>query len=330
MTKPLVIVGGGIAGTCLALQCYRRNIPVQLYHIPGSGEASSPSSGLINPITGRRYVKSWMIDQFLKEASAFYSWTESLVGRSFYRPVEITRFIMNDEAAKAWNKRLGDPEYSAYILSSPHENLSVSNVPFGVVGGCWRLDVQGWLHAMHTFLYGRSILKHSFYDLHPSSENVITINTRGALDEKSIPGLVPNKGESLVCWMPDWKIPGISKQQVYVIPLNSPDTYWVGSLYDPWPNHPFPTNEGRMSIESALQAGYRGRLEVISHHAGVRPTVEDRRPIIGEHPFRRGEYIFTGLGTKGTSLAPYWSLKLIESLMDDLPLPQEVLSSRFS
>lgn len=328
MRKKWVIIGGGIAGTTLALQCLRNDIPVELYHVPLSGEASGLSSGLINPITGRRYVKSWMIDDFLSAAGSFYIWSENWVGKQFYFPVEITRFITNDEALNAWNKRLDDPEYNQFILASPHDNDEYSEVPYGIVGGCWRLDVRGWMEAMHNKLYKEGVLRLAYYKDENSNHETHIVHTKGALDKHEIPGMIPNKGENLICWMPDWTMPGISKQYVYVIPI-APQTYWIGSFYDPWPKDPYPTESGRNTILNTLRTFYKGRLEIISHNAGVRPTVEDRRPIMGEHPRIKGEHIFTGLGTKGTSLAPYWSLKLIQSLDRGENLPKEVLAERF-
>ena len=62
MTKTEInylIVGGGIAGSLLAYNLYKAGKQVRLIQTSMKGEASSVSAGLINPITGKRFVKTW-------------------------------------------------------------------------------------------------------------------------------------------------------------------------------------------------------------------------------------------------------------------------------
>ena len=68
---------------------------------------------------------------------------------------------------------------------------------------------------------------------------------------------------------------------------------------------------------------------VQDHLAAVRPTVRDRRMIIGGHPQRQDLFIFNGLGTKGASLAPLGSRWLFDFLESATALPVEVSSERF-
>src|SRR4030095_14969439 len=98
MEKKILIIGHGIAGCVSALTCYRRGIPFTISGIKTPGEASMASSGLINPVTGRRYVKAWMIDELIKKAIEFYTWTENLFGSTYFFPVDIVRFLSNEEA----------------------------------------------------------------------------------------------------------------------------------------------------------------------------------------------------------------------------------------
>jgi hypothetical protein len=93
----IIIAGHGLAGSILAVTCYRNEIPFQWYGKSLPGESSFISSGLITPVTGRRYVKSWMIDELMASAIDFYGYTEQLLGREYFKPVEILRFLNNDE-----------------------------------------------------------------------------------------------------------------------------------------------------------------------------------------------------------------------------------------
>ena len=62
---------------------------------------------------------------------------------------------------------------------------------------------------------------------------------------------------------------------------------------------------------------------------GIRPTSDDRRPILGEHPTHSNVYILNGLGTKGYSLAPYFAKQLVNFIVRSTPIEKEVNIARF-
>jgi len=61
----------------------------------------------------------------------------------------------------------------------------------------------------------------------------------------------------------------------------------------------------------------------------MRPTTPDRKPILGVHPQHAQAVVFNGLGTKGVSLAPYFSGVLAEALENDAPINKEVDIDRY-
>ncbi len=331
MEKKYIIIGHGLAGCVLALTFYRRGIPFNMIGSTQPGEASMASSGLITPITGRRYVKAWMIDELIEKTLEFYSWTEIWLGSSYFFPVDIVRFLSNHEALAAWKKRSEDPSYSAYISNKRFEDLDKLQRPYGILTGGYRLDSPGWLNAVRTFLLEKGLLKINFEPITDAIvETESTIYATGAVGKSFSTGIIPNKGEALIVKIPGWKLPGIVKEKVYFIPLKEKDMYWVGSYYLPWPEDANPTNEGKELLLEAISEVYPGEIELIDHLSGVRPTVDDRRPLVGPYPEHLGKYLFNGMGTKGTSLAPYWADQLVSHLVDGTPLLSIVNPSRYS
>ncbi|HQW02282.1 MAG TPA: FAD-dependent oxidoreductase [Saprospiraceae bacterium] len=330
MDKKILIVGHGLAGCTLALTFYRKNIPFKLIGCSQVGEASMASSGLIAPITGRRYVKAWRIDEFVPKALEFYRWTEGLTGGEFFFPVEIVRYLSHQEGRTAWERRLYDPEYAQYISDKKSAKLDALNRPYGIVTGGYRLDTPGWLNAVRGFLSEKGLLEiiDSPYPTDTPHEG-IKIFATGAVDPSVAARVIPNKGESLLLKMPDWRIREVIKEEVFIMPLQDPEMCWVGSYYDPWPENPSPSQEGKERLLASIEKVYPGSIEIVKHMAGVRPTVNDRRPLIGPLGGRPGEYIFNGMGTKGTSLAPFWAEQLVAHITEDLPLPAEVLPDRY-
>ncbi len=288
------------------------------------------SSGLINPVTGRKYVKSWMIDEYTDAAIDFYGYTESLLGKKYFLPVDIIRFISNEEARLAWEKRLKDPEYHRYISNKRYEALDRTGKSYGVVTGGYKLDVQHWIRDVHKFFTNQGLL--TFTDELITSPDVDydrVIYATGAVGASVSSGLIPNKGEALIVRLPEWNLPGIIKEDVFFVPLGYDDLLWVGSYYEPWSEVSGPTSEGKEMILQAIKKAYSGSMVIVDHLAGVRPTVIDRRPIIGPYPEKADSYLFNGMGTKGTSLAPYWADKLMAYIEKSGILPEIVSPSRF-
>ncbi|HET9052701.1 MAG TPA: FAD-dependent oxidoreductase, partial [Cyclobacteriaceae bacterium] len=62
---------------------------------------------------------------------------------------------------------------------------------------------------------------------------------------------------------------------------------------------------------------------------GFRPTTPDRKPILGSHPQHKSLVIFNGLGTKGVSLAPYFSEVLFRWMENKGMINREADVTRF-
>jgi glycine/D-amino acid oxidase-like deaminating enzyme len=115
---------------------------------------------------------------------------------------------------------------------------------------------------------------------------------------------------------------------VFILPLGN-DIYKVGSTYE-WDDlTEQPTEKGKAYLIEKLQKVLKIPFEIIDHQAGIRPTVLDRRPLIGLHPQHPALGVFNGMGTKGVMLAPYFAKQLVDFLENNLPLDKEVDIARF-
>jgi glycine/D-amino acid oxidase-like deaminating enzyme len=186
------------------------------------------------------------------------------------------------------------------------------------------------LEAVKRFLLYQNLLEIQDQPYHAQSPHEETIiYATGAVDPSVSGGIIPNKGEALLVQMPEWKMAAILKDEVFIVPLADQDLYWVGSYYQPWPQDHKPSEEGRKQILASIRNVYHGPIDIIEHMAGIRPTVDDRRPVIGAYPGHQGQYIFNGMGTKGTSLAPFWAEQLIAHIVENAPLPAQISPARY-
>lgn len=105
-------------------------------------------------------------------------------------------------------------------------------------------------------------------------------------------------------------------------PLNV-GRYLVGSTYRWHRLGGVPQFEDRAEIEAKLQRWLKVPYRVIDHRSGIRPSSYGQRPLLGASPMARGCYCINGLGAKGVLYAPWMASILVETIVNDAPLPRE-------
>ena len=121
-------------------------------------------------------------------------------------------------------------------------------------------------------------------------------------------------------------LPHIVNRGVFMIPKK--DIVRVGATYD---NHDMTlenTENGINKLKEKLAKLYTGKFEIVRTYAGIRPATFDRKPFLGMHRKEQQIGIFNGLGTKGVSLAPYFSELFARHLEEGVPLMEEVSIDR--
>src|SRR5258707_7134243 len=70
LTFDLIIVGQGICGTFLSWHAYKRGMKILVIDEAQPFTATKVASGVINPVTGRQVVTTWMAEELMG-----YSWS---------------------------------------------------------------------------------------------------------------------------------------------------------------------------------------------------------------------------------------------------------------
>ena len=138
--------------------------------------------------------------------------------------------------------------------------------------------------------------------------------------------VLPLKGEVLTI-KTESPLNRIYNRGVYVIESGDKE-YKVGATYDLKDLIPSITVKGKSELENKLQDFLCMKFSITHQDWGIRPSTIDRRPLLGSHPKHQNVFIFNGLGTKGVSLAPYFSNQLADHLIDGSKLDKEVNISR--
>ena len=120
----------------------------------------------------------------------------------------------------------------------------------------------------------------------------------------------------------------IMKASLFILPIKE-ELFWVGASFSPKDKDLSPTVKGKEWLLKRLGEFITIPFEIVSHNAAIRPTVLDRRPLLGAHPEHSNVYVFNGLGTRGVLMAPMLSKWLYKSIHEGKQIPQEVAIDRF-
>ncbi len=327
-----IIVGQGIAGTMVSFFALKANKKIWVINEDHPQTASKISAGLINPITGRKFVKTWMIDELLPFAEATYQELSEWLSMPFFYQKNIIRALKNHEQENNWMVRSSMEIYQAFMMDSLDlgnykDNIHPVGGGYGEVTGGGQVRVAELLEAFANFLIKKEIYQNEPFDYSAieaqengviykdiKAEKIIFCEGIGIKNNPYFNQLpvIGNKGEVLIIHIPNFDAAKIMKQGVFFIPLGN-EEFWVGSNYALEFDDELPSEKGRESLIYKIKKVLKLPFEIVKHQAAIRPTVLDRRPLIGVHPEFKHIAIFNGMGTKGASIAPYWANHLIEA-----------------
>lgn len=162
----VLLVGAGICGTFLSMELERAGIAHVVIDEQRPFTASRAAAGLINPVTGRRIVTTWMIDELLPFAVDAYARLAELLGASFFSPAGVIDFFPSAQMRLAFLKRL--EEDAAYLLLPADEHAwdhcFYSELGYGVIAPCYLVDMPGLLAAARSRMLTRGILREERFE----------------------------------------------------------------------------------------------------------------------------------------------------------------------
>ncbi|KKM05027.1 hypothetical protein LCGC14_1758230, partial [marine sediment metagenome] len=108
------------------------------------------------------------------------------------------------------------------------------------------------------------------------------------------------------------------------------DVYRVGANYARFDKTNTPSDEAKKELLKKLESFIRCEYTVVNHVAGVRPTVSDRKPLVGQHPQHPNLYVLNGFGSRGVMTGPSVSEQLYKNISSDFALEKELDIARFT
>tara|TARA_B100000795_G_scaffold88781_1_gene64575 strand:- start:2998 stop:4065 length:1068 start_codon:yes stop_codon:yes gene_type:complete len=347
-----IIVGLGIGGLVFSKTLRDKGKTFLLFDGAVQG-ATKASGGVLNPTVLKRFTAAWNSVEFISKAVPFYSSLAKDLGQDVLRPTAIHRILSSVEEQNNWMVA-SDKEVLSRFLSPEilKNNNTAIDAPFGL-GAVQEAKTmkpfallqryQAFLKQQHQFV--QETFEHELLEL--TAEGVqykdivatkivfaegagVAHNPYFTIDvsPKGKNVFVGNKGEYIIVKAPALQSEAIIKGPVMIIPLGD-DLYKVGASYgrDDFSLHT--TQEACKSISDKLKKMISCDFELVDQVAAIRPTVKDRKPLIGCIQKEKTFSFLNGLGTRGLTMAPQLAAHLFNYLEEDIPIPEIMDIKRF-
>jgi glycine oxidase len=344
-----IIVGQGIAGSILSLSLIKAGYSVAVINQPNLSSSSKVAGGIWNPIVFKRLTKSWMADDLVPELISFYTYWEQQFNTSLICNREIIKPFTEEQEKNLWIKKSADKDIeNVFLDKETYENYQLDEnyqvKSYSKVLHAGNLDVpkflectKQYINQSHTFI--EEEFDHNQLDVSAAKVSYKSISAKqiifceGYLISKNpyfnwIP-MKPAKGETLTIESKHINLnTDIFNKGFFIMPIGN-HLFKVGATYEWNDLNDLPTEKAKQELITKINAVVSSPYKIISHEAGVRPSVIDRRPVIGPHPVYKHIYVFNGLGTKAVMIAPYFAKQFVDYLQNKANIDADVNSNRF-
>lgn len=339
-----LIIGCGIAGVSFSELALQQNKTILVFD-NNSQPSSKIAGGLYNPVVLKRFSEVWKASEQVDLAAPFYQSLEQKLNITFDFKMPIYRRLASVEEQNNWFSAADKPSLSRFLSTKLIQNTNAyidAPFHFGEVFETGYLDVKTLVECYADFLKSNNMLSeenfdHNQIDIHDDFISYKGIKAKSIIFAEGF-GLHANpyfkdlpldgtKGELLHVRIPNLHLDEVVKSNIFILPIGD-DVYKVGATYDWKDKTNVPTEDAKNELVLNLKDLINCDFEVIEHFAGVRPTVKDRRPLVGTHPEYKQLHILNGLGTRGVMLAPYLAKQLFNHLEYGTDLESEININR--
>tara|TARA_R100001143_G_C3361105_1_gene135937 strand:+ start:19331 stop:20431 length:1101 start_codon:yes stop_codon:yes gene_type:complete len=356
-----IILGAGLSGLSAADSLMELGYQCAIVDtgFPGSGASGAPMM-LANPATGRRARRMWRAEDCFESLLKYLIKIEKKTGRRCYSLNGVVRPALTAEIADDFNRSPDKYEWLAgwiewidaekFSEQFPYFNTKFGGlyIPKGITlkgaeycesmvqylesencytlfgskpeiiknGNQWIIQIEGDIQLITRIVidatgYQQTINKHwSFIPLHPIKGQTATLH----FDEQ-IPLKHSVSSLGYIAVMPD-----------------HPNEITVGSTYEHLFQDQKPDPKGLSYLRGKLEKtlpGYWAKSKSVEQWASVRVSVQDKMPVIGEHPECKGLYFIGAMGSKGLMMSRYVADILAQNICNGIPLEPSLSLERF-
>lgn len=338
-----IIVGDGYAALFFAHQLLLNNKSFVIFS-EGKKSASQISAGIINPVVLKKFTTFWLAQEQIDFLKKSLKEIESYTGHNYLIESPIHRIFHDENEQKLWLKKSDNDELRNFLDENfAHLNGVKNDFQTGKVNQSARLNVKGFFEGiLHYFENKGNLIKEKFdYALIDTSnstfkdfsfKNILFSEGMGVKENPYFSDIAvnPNKGHHIRVKLSESIPKDITiKKKHFLFPLDD-NLHFYGGTYDREQLHHEIDNSAVAQLQKGLSEFYPYDFEIKEVYFGFRPTVKDRRPILGRHSHHHNFYVFNGLGARGILNGCYFSKTLFDYIENDNPLPKEISIDRFN
>lgn len=284
--------------------------------------ASKVAAGLVTPVTGKRLVKTWRLDDLLPAAARFYRRAEAECGGDFFAVRPQLRLFADERERAVYDARKNSEFLGLVADPDPPVDPAWFAAPFG---GC-QFKTACQLATERFLALSRSRFEVRTENVDPTTDveafadgvwlprlgvaakSLTFCEGFSAAGNPWFPGVAFNsaKGEILTVRIPDLAESRTVNRGVWLVPLGD-GLFRTGATYDHAAHDCVPTAAARAEILARLREFVRPPVEVVAHDAAVRPIIRVKHPTLGVSPRNPRVGFFNGLASKGSLAAPFFA-----------------------
>ena len=341
-----LIVGCGLAGIAFS-HLLQNNNKTFIVLDDTSQKSSTVAGGLYNPVVLKRFTAVWKSKEQLSFAMPFYQELEAQLNIKLDYKTPVLRLFNSIEEQNNWFHASDKPNLSEFLnpkIKHIKNDAISAEFGFGEVFNSGRIDTKQLIQSYHSNLEanGKLYKETLNYDDLEFKDDFVIYKTLKAKYIVCCEGfgikrnpyfqdlpLIGSKGELLTIHAPQLNIDFVLKSSVFLIPLGN-HTYRVGSTYEWEDKSNAISQKGRDELLNKLKTVINCPFDIIDQVAGIRPTVRDRRPLVGQHQQYKNMFILNGLGTRGVMIGPYAAMQLFNKIEHDAHLEPDLDINRFA
>lgn len=327
MRPEVVILGQGLAGAMLGWALERAGVEFAIVDRGHATAATRAAAGIVNPITGRRLVKSWNVDALLPRARALYREIGDALGVTLWHDMRVRRLFADERERAVWAAKRASGELAPFLGEGDESGFWVE--------GAGRVELGVLLSGLRERWRAAGRLREEVADVEREEAEVV-VDCRGLEGARTGAfGFVPwefSKGEvlELAVGLSVLAPNVVLNRRHWVVPVGE-RAAWMGATHEPGVVDAAPTAAGRAALEASARGLLgEGKFTVVGQRAGVRVNLPDKLPVAGRHPERPRLGLINGLGAKGALWAPLLAEAWVRQLRSGAEFRREIDVRRFA
>lgn len=339
-----IIVGQGIAGSCLAYHLIESGYSVVVIDDGWASSSTQVAAGLMTPITGKRLALSWEYPTLFPYACAFYTQLERRFKTHFLTLKPTFRYFTSPIEKSHWEMRSRHAQFQPYLVDSPLNPLDWIQYGDGFcMSQSGYLKTDPFLDAIKQYLIQHNAYlcrKFHYSQLHRSAQSLryegieakMIIYCEGYTIRhnplfQSLP-FQHVRGDIVTLRSKSMTQDIIFSGSKWCVPIGQ-SLFKFGATYDREHLDLMARPEGIKELKDAIAAFSQHPFEWIKIQTGVRPATQDVMPYMGIHPEYPDSAVFGGFSSKGILQAPYLAKLLTDHLSGHCLLHEELHVRRF-